>query len=241
MTLTPWDKTTLSRALLTALGAWVVCVLIVAATDEGGVSLAARLGRSLPALPLAAAVGVALPLSGARARGELRALAAIGVSDARGTRAAVVGAALPGLACAVAVLAAALDVTSFFPRPDSKRAALLVVGDAFVDTERGLRIAPDGSFSSVSASAAREATSLPSGAHLATAMTIALASLAFAFVASLTPGVRRRRAIAALAASGAASIAFFQLAAAGHAPALLAAVPQAAMIAVLRVRYLDAQ
>jgi hypothetical protein len=226
----------LLRALATATAAWIVCVLVVAATDEGSVPWAARLGRSLPAAPIAAAIGVALTVSTARTRGELRALEALGRSERDSVLSAVVGSLIPCTALAVLALCTVLDVSSFFPRPDARKIHVRPDGVAFVDEERGLRIDPDGSFSMGTIRSAVD-ESLPRGARVATFGAVLFASIVFALAASRTPGPERRRSIVWATATSGASIALFQLSAAGRLPPLLGVAPQAALLFAWRFRY----
>src|SRR5512140_3180271 len=95
-----WDARALRRAF--GVGALMVALawLVTAATDEGNVAWAARLGRALPTTPICAAIAIAP----ARGRGELRALAALGRSPWQNARAAALGGAMVAAIAGLSVM-----------------------------------------------------------------------------------------------------------------------------------------
>jgi hypothetical protein len=227
----------LGRAAVTAFGAWLVCLLVVAATDEGGVAWVVRLGRSLMMAPICAAVGAGLTLSVARATGELRALAAIGRPETESSRSTVVGAMVPPCVLALLALVAVIDVSSFFPRPDARKAHIRADAHGFVDDDRGLRIDDAGVITVVARTTTDDAPVAPTSARLAVVLTVLLGSVAFAKVASLASGPLRRRWIGWSLAASAGAIAAFQIAAASRASPLFAPLALAVLLAALRVEY----
>lgn len=227
----------LVRATLTASVAWLVCLLVVAATDEGGVAWFTRLGRSLMMAPICAAIGVGLTLSIARATGELRALASIGRPETVSAWSAITGAVLPACVLALLALISVIDVSSFFPRPDSRKAHVRADVNGFVDDDRGLRIDDTGVITIVPRLASSDEPNASASARLAVVLTVILGSIAFARVASIAPGRERRRWIAWSLGATALAIAAFQLAASSRASPLFAPLALAFLLAALRVRY----
>jgi hypothetical protein len=231
-----WDARVARRALALSLLAFVCALLLTAATDEGGVSWLERAIRTLPALPLAGAAGAHLAMAPLRARGDVRALRAIGRSHWEIVRPAI--AASVGLhACAAVTVALAPDlaVQTFFPRPV---AASDIVWDGrdFLDTARGVRIRADGSMDRTASAPAPERHA-PSYARLSVAMTLLFSGAALPMWALV---VRRRQVVAvgmAGAATAGATIVCFHAAAVGQLPAIAAAVPSGALLVGAALRY----
>lgn len=243
--MTKWDRRSTGRAFGAAVLALVVVVLITAATDEGQISLAARIARTLPLAPLCGAVGAALALGTSRARSEVRALEALGRSPAESARYAAIGAALPSLVMAFAIaVAGSVDVGGFYPR--APRGETFVREEpsagnqgAFVSTGLGVRVTDDGDARPLDEKAMPDNAGdegLPRAARGSAATTTALAGIALALVASravVRPSLsdrrtrRRLRIRAALSVVGCAlfTLLAFQAAAARVAPAMLAVVP----------------
>lgn len=236
--MTKWDWRSAGRALGATVLALVVVVLITAATDEGQISIAARIARTLPLAPLCSAVGAALTLGTARARSEVRALEALGRSPAESARFAAIGAALPSLVMAFAIgIASSVDVGGFYPRAPRGEAFVREDG-AFVSTGLGVRVMDDGDARPLDEKGTSSSgdEGLPRAARGSAATTTALAGIALALVASravVRPSLsdrrtrRRLRIRAALAVLGCAlfTLLAFQAAAARVAPAALAIVP----------------
>src|SRR6516225_7575407 len=86
---TRWDSRLFLRAAVVAVAALALAWLVTAATDEGGISWGERAGRALPLTPGCAAIGVWAALAPSVARGEVRALEALGRSPAQIGAAAV--------------------------------------------------------------------------------------------------------------------------------------------------------
>ena len=234
---TPWDIRAMLRALGGAVLGLVVVWLVTAASDEGQLTVGARAGRTLPLAPLCSAVGAALALGTARVRQEARAFEALGRSPARTGRTAALGAALPSVLVALAIVAIPqIDAAAFYPRP--------AVGDTFVATGEGsfisptlgVRIAPDGETYSIEGAPPAVDDALPRGGRSAAALATGVAGLALALVAARAAlrrslldrrGLRRMRLAALGEGLGCAllTLVAFQAAAARVAPAALAVVP----------------
>ena len=243
---TRWDWRSAARAFGATVLALAVVVLITAATDEGQISLAARVAPTLPLAPRCTAVGAALALGTARARSEVRALEALGRSPAESARYAALGAALPSLLMALAIAAAgSVDVGGFYPRAPRGESFVREEG-AFVSSGLGVRVTDDGDARALddkSMSAGNRDEGLPRAARGSAATTTALAGIALALVASravVRPSLsdrktrRRLRIRAAVAVLGCAlfTLVAFQAAAARVAPAMLAIVPPAVLLAL---------
>jgi hypothetical protein len=113
-----FDLRVFARSLTLAALAFALALLITAATDEGGVAWLFRFARALPAAPVCAAAGAWLALRPVHARGELRALEALGASPARVRVPAVLGAGGGAVVAAIVLLRVeAVDVGAFFPAP----------------------------------------------------------------------------------------------------------------------------
>ena len=253
---TRWDAVVFLRAAALAGVALAVACLITAATDEGGVPWGERAGRTVPLTPVCAAVGAWGALAPVRARGEVRALEALGRSRMQIAVAAIAGAAAIALLAAGAVGALrAVDVTGFYPST-SHRNAWRWEGDSFVSPTRGLRVEADGSPVRVGPPAeAPPLEKTPPAGRAAASLATAFAGVALPMLlaqlllerhagpsaqqrlgSSGGPGSARWPALAS-AAAVVGSLMLFQAAAARLVPALLAALPPAALLAFALARY----
>jgi len=228
-----------------------VAYLVAAATDEGGIGWATRAGRTLPLTPACAAFGVWAALVPVRARGEARALQAIGRSPAQVVAAAVAGAATIAIVAAVAIAAVhRVDVAGFYPTATHTR-TWEWRDHAFVDRTRGLRVAANGAPERL----VMDASTMPQGpvpphGRLAAALAMALSGLALpVLVAHAVIGrrtgsprsFRRRYERTAIAVAAGftvvASVLCFQAAAARLLPAMTGVLPPLALLAFGLRRY----
>lgn len=243
--MTPWDRRALLRALGAALLGLAVVWLVTAASDEGQLTVGARAGRTLPVAPLCSAVGAALALGTARVRQEVRAFETVGRSPAVTGRAAALGAALPSVLVALAILAIpSVDVAAFYPRAAVGDTFVASDDGSFVSPTLGVRIAPDGTTQPLDEAHALALDEvLPRGARLAAAAATGLAGVALSLVAARASlrrslvGARARRRLRVVAFGEALGCALltlvaFQAAAARSAPAALAVVPPLALLAM---------
>jgi hypothetical protein len=240
------------RAAVVALAALALAWLVTAATDEGGISWGERAGRALPLTPGCAAIGTWAALAGSLARGEVRALEALGRSPAQIAASAVLGACAVGFAAAVAIAAShSVDVRGFYPTA-ARASAWQWEGDAFVNHARGIRVDKEGAPESQPREPAAGMAAIPPGGRAAAALASAAAGLALPMLlaeAMLARRPSRRQAprrdregtaalSAALAVSAvAASIILFQAAAARRSPAMVGAIPPALLLAFAARRY----
>ena len=250
--LTLWDARALARAGLSAALVLLLAVLVTAATDEGGLSWAERVSRSLPLTPGCAAVGAWVALAPARARGDTLALQALGRSRLQIAGGAVAGASAVALAAAVAIGSlAVVDVGAFYPRA-ARTPAWAWQGDGFDNPTQGLRVDVQGVPTLRPRDTQAAERGLPRHGQAAAALSTLAAGLALALlVAHATAGVgtrqpppsARRRLVARFAPAAwtagtvAAALVAFQAAAAGRVPALVAVAPPLALLAFALRRY----
>lgn len=236
-----WDRGLGLRAASLAAIAALVTVIVIAATDEGG-PWSVRLGMAAALAPIAGALGATGALGIAAGRGELRALAAIGVDPSRASFGAVLGGAAVGLAGAAAAASRYADLAALFPRPAAAR-VWMIEGGGLREATLGLAVDASGALS-LGVPAASAQSGLPIATGPFAVATIAIAALACpAWVAAKGSGGAARRAIVGAAAI-VAGIAAFQAVAAGRAPAAaLLAAPAALIVDLLIgaaiVRYVE--
>jgi hypothetical protein len=255
-TITAWDARVFARALAIGALALGIAWLLTAATDEGAIAWGVRAGRTLPMTPVCAAIGAWLAIAPLRARGDVRALAALGRAPWKNGLGAVLGGASTALVAASLMAASSrVDVTGFFPI--AHHGSDYVFDEArgtFVDRARGYQIGADGSFTKIDATAAgapvivAPSDGVPRDGRAAAALATALAGLALPLLAASVAlaksdanvGVRASRlgprsggrAALATALTAAATILLFHGAAAGRFSALFAALPPAALLVV---------
>jgi hypothetical protein len=243
---TGYDLRVGGRAFALALIAFVVAALVTAATDEGNVAWGIRAGRTLPIAPACAALGTLIAIVPARARGEVRALEALGRAPWQAALGAVAGGVTAALVAAAAMASIrAIDVTGFFPVA-ARGADYRFADGAFVDATGALRVAADGTLAHIGDAAESAASGLPEHGRAAAALATALSGLALPLLLARllvtrplpetgrTTRDERQRVLAAAgltAASAIAAIILFHAAAARRIPALVAACPTALLLA----------
>jgi hypothetical protein len=246
---TLWDATVVARAAATALVAFAVACLVTATTDEGGVGWLERAGRTLPVIPLCAALGAWAALAPVLARGEALALEALGRSPAQIGIAAITGAALVALVVSVFLGASrSVDVAGFYPIVHHA-SAWHWDGEDFVDAARGLRVLGDGSpVRAVLTGAVHAPSAVPPHGRAAAGLAVAGAGMALPVLVAQTllPGALPRRgrglpaglgAVFAAGLSVVASVALFQAAAVRIVPAVAGALPPVLLLAFAVMRY----
>jgi hypothetical protein len=138
-----FDRRLMLRAFAFTLLALVVTGGVVIATDEPFSTWPMRAARLAAFLPALAAIGAAAALAQSRARGELRALAALGASPWRVTLGATVAGWLAGAISVSVLLSPLADVRSLFPGV-VVHAVWKTAGAALVDAAHGVRVEPSG-------------------------------------------------------------------------------------------------
>jgi hypothetical protein len=219
-----WDRRLALRAAALAGITALFTLLVIAATDEGA-PLARRLGMASALGPIAGAVGALGAIRLAAGRGELRALAAIGVEPARAARGAIAGGVL--LAAIGPALAASgvADLGGLFPRPEA--AHVWVARDGgMTELTRGLRVERGGSITITRVAAAPVAVAgLPASAAAFTVIALGIAAVGVPLWSAAAAAWGARSAERARVAVGVIGLLFaivaFQAVAAGRAPPLL--------------------
>lgn len=203
--LTRYDLTLVLRTASAGLLLAISILLIGMATDEPGSSLGGRLGRLAALLPIAGGVAAALIVAQARARGESRALAALGVGPVGLVRGAWIGAVLVGLAGPSSIAAGAAEIASLFPRVEAQAAWRFVEG-AWLDENRGLAVLAGGEleYRAVIGAPGPSHRDAPTAATVLALLFTSLAAPAWA----LTSRSATRRAIVLVASAFAAVTSF---------------------------------
>lgn len=222
--------------------AFVLACLVTAATDEGGGTWSLRAARTLPLAPACAALGTWLGQARGWARGEGRALAALGRSPLASSLPAVVGGAAVAWIAAVAMgLGGGVDVSGFFPVARAPDVYVSRGGGVFLDVASGYRIEADGSIvapdTTEDASRAAAPSLLPAHAREAAALSTGLAGLALPL---LVARGRRGSWVAtglALLGMAATSILLFHAAAARRIGAMNTAIPPLALVGFALSRF----
>jgi hypothetical protein len=222
----------------------VLVGVVTAASDEGGLALGVRAGRTLPLAPVCAAVGAWLALAPARARGDDLALEAVGRSPWERHMAAIAGGAVIALLAAFAIaLAPRVDVRAFYPRAEPALewrfdGSAFVSSDAREGQQARWRVGPDGAPSRGTGAVGERGSDLPKGARAAAGLATALAGLAWPMIAArLRARDAVRAAIAPTALAALATVLAFQAAAAARAPALAGALPPLFLLVWAASRY----
>lgn len=234
-----WDRRLALRAAALAGITALFTLLVIAATDEGA-PFARRLGMASALGPIAGAVGALGAIRLAAGRGELRALAAIGVDPARAARGAILGGVL--LAAIGPALAASglADLGGLFPRPATAHVWIAADG-GMAELTQGLRVDRDGSIARVAAAPGAAAT-LPASAAAFTVIALGIAAVGVplwtAAAGAWGAGSTERARVVVGALGLLLAIVAFQAVAAGRIPpALLIAPPLILFLDGARARY----
>ena len=243
---TPWDARAARRAAAIAALALVVAWLVTAATDEGGLTWGVRAGRALPLAPACAAVGTWLALAAGRARGEERAMAALGRSPIERALGAVAGGACVALLAAAALATIGrVDVDGFYPRVD-RDVRWRFEGGAFLSDDGAYRVTRDGAPEKVEAAPSAAPAVMPLAgapprtpvhARAAAALATALAGVALPL---LVARARRRTLVfvaLALGLTTVATVLCFQAAAGSRAPVFVVTLPPFVLLALAAASY----
>ncbi len=218
-----------------ALGVLVfgIACAVTGATDEGSITWATRVLRTLPVVPACGGVVTLLVVRRAERRGELLALESVGCSPARAAIFAALGAAALSLVAAGCVLVRSDAASGFYPRA-TETPTIRIVPDGFVDDAHGIHISHAGELSREPVAEHVPARTGDGTRAIAAAIVLASFGLALALGAarSIPPKV-----VAAVVASGIGSIVLFQAAAANRIPALVACLPAVALLIAAGLRY----
>jgi len=226
--LSAYDRNLARRAL--GIAALVACVvlLVVTATDEGG-GFAKRAALCAALAPAAGAIGALAASRIARARGESRALEALGAAPSR----VLLGAALGGMIVAAVgpalVFGSVADLEPLFPRPAAPSVWIAEADGGMRDLTRGVRLGPGGALEVAARSPEASETAPIGERRVAVGAALGILALAAPLVATREGGSSGRAAFAALLVV--AMIAAFQLVAAGRATAFVVCVPPLVLLA----------
>jgi hypothetical protein len=138
-----YDRALLRRTLVLTLVAGVIALAVAVATDEAASTWRMRVARMSAFTPALAALGASVVLGQARARGELRALAALGYSPWRAALGPMLAGWLYGLAACAAVLSPWSDARALFPSVPTP-ATWWWDGTALTDLAHGVHVKPTG-------------------------------------------------------------------------------------------------
>jgi len=164
-----YDRALLGRTLALTLIVGVIALGVAVATDEAYSTWRMRTARMSAFTPALAALGASLVLSQARARGELRALAALGHSPWRVALGPMVAGWLFGLAACAAVLSPWSDARALFPLVPSPE-TWAWDGTALADLTHGVQVQPSGELSLLPGQPADGAGFVPTGKAAALAV-----------------------------------------------------------------------
>lgn len=220
--MSPYDWLLARRtvALGVALGALVFFVMV--GTDEGLATLGGRLGRLAALVSLAGGAAAFIATEQARSRGELRALAAAGVSPIKASMGAIVGGAAVGAVGPLLALVRTVDLSPLFPRAVAFGGSWMPQGEAWLESTRGIVVRASGELERVGAAGLVVMAPDPAP-RAATVVALVLAAVAFPLWATARGSTLHRVAVALGVAS--TSVAVFHLVAAGRMPSATLVLP----------------
>ncbi len=235
--LSVWHVRLFFRALVGAALAFGLILLLSALTDEGGLTLAVRLGRAAPMAPVAAALGTGAALAPPRWRGELLALSTLGQRPTITMLPAVLGATLVGALIGLLLMAGGVDAHGFFPVVP-KSLELTFDGTAFVEPQTGTRILPSGELAEPIAKAALSAaTDLPRFGLFVAGLATLVATAGLAMVAAVLGTWARPVRASVLSVLMVSLLLGFQASASSRVSALLALAPAFALFSAALLGY----
>ncbi len=138
-----YDRRLAARTVLLAAMLALLAVGVVVATDEPYSTTAMRAARVSALSPALASLAVVIALAHARARGELRALAALGSEPLRVARGALVAGWLLGVVATVLLSSPLADVSALFPAVSAPTLWVVEPG-ALVAPASGISVSKDG-------------------------------------------------------------------------------------------------
>ncbi len=227
----PYRSWLVARVVFANIALISLVFLVSAATDEGNLTLAVRVGRVLPLVPIASAIAVKAVLTGVKSRGEITALGALGASPREIALGCAFAALVAPVLAALAIVTARVDVDGFYPAPPAAPVVAPAAGGGFVSGDLGITIDDAGEPHVLTSPAPTSPPSaLPLHARAGAALTTLVASLALAlaFAREKSRLVLHVPAVAALVLA----LVAFQLAAAKLLPAFAAAVPMLGLLAI---------
>jgi hypothetical protein len=140
--LSPYDWSLARRAAAIASLATLLALVVIATTDEGA-PWTTRAGVLAALAPVAGAIGALSALRLASARGEIRALAALGVAPTRAASGAVLGGVVLGGLGPLLVWSGLVNIEGLFPRP-LRPSAWIAEGASMRELAAGIVLRPGG-------------------------------------------------------------------------------------------------
>lgn len=220
-------------------------MLVIVSTDDGG-PWARRASMWAAVAPVLGALGTFATVRIAIARGEIGALAALGVDPARAARGAAIGGAIAGLAGVLVTASGRADLEALFPRPPEARAWTAEGDRALFEATLGIRVDAGGDVTFAGEPEASIKTVTSGAAKEATIATIGLAALVCPMwvvegLSARNPPARGRRVfrrgMVALVAAAMLIAAFQVVAAARASPVWLLASPLLLLADTVFMRY----
>lgn len=167
---------------------------IAIATDEPFSTTGMRVARLCAFAPALAALGAGVALAQSTGRGEIRALAALGLTPWAAARGAAISTALIGVVALSLLLSPSADPSSLFPTIHP--AAWQRVGDGLIEAKSGVYVSPMGQLSFATLRPALELEFRPS--QLVASMAVAPLALAVPFWITTPSRLAPRLAIGAV-------------------------------------------
>jgi hypothetical protein len=157
-----FDRLLARRTLAFTVLAFAIAIGVTIATDEPYSTFRTRVARLCAFAPALSAIGAAVSLAQSRARGELRALEALGVAPFRMARGPMVTSWALGLLAALVLVSPLSDTSSLFPVLAAP-AHWVADRGALFDPVIGVRVLKNGSLELGTAAPALGAAFVPSG------------------------------------------------------------------------------
>jgi hypothetical protein len=221
--LTAYDALLARRSAALGLAVALLVFLTMLGTDDAASTNAGRLGRLAALASLAGGGGAFLGAAQARSRGELRALAATGLTPVRASLGAAIGGAVVGFFGVALALVPGVDLTRLFPHALPAEAVWTPDQGGWLDPVRGIRVTVDGAIRLADAAKDLSPTASLPVPRAETVIALAVAALAFPLWATARERLPRRALVCFAVASAAVFV--FHLVAAQRIGAMTLVLP----------------
>jgi hypothetical protein len=220
--LTAYDALLTRRTAALGIALAALVFLAMLGTDDVASTQAGRLGRLAALASFLGGGATFLALAQARSRGEMRALAATGLTPARASLGGVFGGTLVGLLGAGLALLPGVDLTPLFPHALPAEGGWVAENGVWLDSVHGVRVAADGAVSWVGAPMPADLVN-HSAPVAATLVALVLGAIAFPLWAAAEGPLHRRACVSFVVASAAVFV--FHLVAAHRIGAMTLVLP----------------
>jgi hypothetical protein len=225
--MTPYDWLLVRRTVALGLLIALVALAVMVATDETSNTLGGRLGRFAVIAPVVGASATFLSGQQVRARGEARALEAVGATPLRATLGLLLGGVAIGALGPILAMLPSVDIGTLFPTAGPLAHHWSMHDGGWHDASRALVVEPNGSLGWAGAPGTGWIAARPLP-RAATALSLALAAVGCPlWTTARSGGIRRGVIAAAVIGSG---ITAFHLVAAGRLAPFALAVPPIALV-----------